>query len=48
MLKNAEKLSSDSVRAKSLTDAILLMLCVDLQPLSYTEDFGFSTLIKQA
>ena len=34
-------LSPDSPRAESLTDAVLKMICIDLQPFSFTEDIGF-------
>lgn len=48
MIRSKDQLSSTSVRATSLTEAILLMLCTDLQPLSFTEDFGFRSLMKKA
>ena len=41
-------LSRDSPRAESLTDAVLKMICIDLQPFSFTEDYGFRLLLSRA
>ena len=41
-------LSRDSPRAESLTDAVLKMICIDLQPFSFTEDNGFRLLMSRA
>lgn len=43
-----QPLAKDSPRYVSFTQNILKMICVDLQPLSFTEDAGFRSLMKTA
>ena len=47
-LNSKKKLEPDSPKAQALTRGILHMLCVDLQPLSFTEDTGFRGVMKTA
>ena len=41
-------LSSSSPRSAALTECIMDMICIDLQPLSITEDYGFKKFINKA
>jgi hypothetical protein len=41
-------MSSESPKAKRLTNNIVKMICLDLQPLSMVEDSGFRSLMSEA
>ena len=45
-LNKQKPLAGSTPRAQSLTDSILYMICVDLQPLSIVEDIGFRRLMS--
>lgn len=48
LLKSRQPLKADSPKARRLTHGLLKMICLDLQPLSFTEDIGFRYLMSQA